>query len=275
LIEGDFDIADTATRWTRFYLFLGKDLRGVTDIFNIYELQGTANAVENAISLRVTTSATQVEIGVGQTVASSFAGNKLDLGKWYCIELKSVVQTNGTGTIDLYVDGSNVQTVTTLTNTAVLRAAIGTQDTLSTTLGHIFIDRIAFDDTQLGPDKDRYPEVQWITKSIHVAVGQTDLLNVTLLTGTSTDSVLKIYDTDTADTLNEGNIVAHLFNLTTSEPPIDLADLPVTVKRGAYVQLAGTNPRALVHIGKSQGYGSHGRVRQHGYSRGVSKIATQ
>lgn len=266
LIEGDIDIADAATRWARFYLFLGKDLRGVTDTFNIFELQGTADAVENAIGLRITTGSELVEIGVGKVAPTVWATQKLSKGRWYCIELKSVIQTGGTGTGDVYVDGTLAASVTALTNTAVLRGLLGTQNTLSTTLGHIFMDKFAFDDTRLGVQKNRYPEVVWLTKSAHVCLGYSELLNITLIPGTSTDSVLKVFDTDKAETTDESNIVAHLFNLTASEPPIDLADVPVCVRNGAYVFLSGTSPRALVHIGKSQGHFSHGRVRQHGYT---------
>lgn len=264
LIEGDIDIADTVTRFSRFYLFLGKDLRGVTDIFNIYELQGTADAVENAIGLRITTGSELVEIGIGQTAPAVFATQKLFKGQWYCVELESTIQTGGTGTATLYIDGAAVQVITTLTNTAVLRGVLGTQNTLSTTLGHLFIDKFVFDDTRLNPVKVRFPETVMLTKSAHVCVGESELLNVTLIPGSGTDSVLRIFDTDKAETGDEGNVVAHLVNLTASEPPIDLADVPVAVRNGAFVQLTGTAPRALIHVGRSQGYYSAGRVRQHG-----------
>lgn len=266
LIEGDMDIADAATGYARFYLFLGKDLSGVTDIFNIFELQGTANAVEAAIGLRITTGSERVEIGVGQTAPATFSTTHLlEKGRWYCIELATTVQTGGTGTSTLFVDGTQAHAIASITNTAVLRGVLGTQNTLSTTLGHIYVDQFVFDDTRVGALKTRYPHVLWITKSQHIAVGGTELLNVTLIPAAGTDHVLKIFDTDNADTSDEGNIVAHLYNLTANEPPIDLADVPVCVRRGAYVQLSGTaGTRALIHIGYSQGYHSAGRIRQHG-----------
>ena len=268
LIEGDIDIADTATRYSRFYLMVGRDLLATADdTFNIYEVQGTADAVENAVGLRITATTDVVEIGVGNVAPTVFAPSPLVKGRWYAIELVSNIQSGGTGTGTLFVDGVQVAQVTTLTNTAVLRGVLGTQNTLSTTTGHLFMDAFVFDDTQIGPMFDRFPETQWITKSTHVCLGNSELLNVTLLPGTGTNSVLKIYDTDVASTAGEGNIVAHLFNLTANEPPIDLADVPVCVKRGAYVELAGTAPRAIVHIGRSQGYYSAGRIRQHGAKR--------
>jgi hypothetical protein len=274
LIEGDIDIADTVTRYSRFYLFLGKDLRATADdTFNLYEVQGTANAVENAVGLRITAATQKVEIGVGKVAPTVFSANPLVRGKWYCIELVSVIQTNGTGTGTIKVDGVQAAQVTTLTNTAVLRGALGVQDTLTTTLGHIFMDQYVFDDLAIGPYVDRYPESIMVLKSQHICVGDSELLNVTLLPGSGTDSVLKIYDTDVAYTSDETALVASLYNLTASEPPIDLADVPLAVKRGAYVFLSGTAPKALVRIGRSQGYQSVGRIRQHGRHRKPHPIA--
>lgn len=263
LIEGDIDIADTVTRYSRFYFFPGLDLRATADdTWNIYEVQGTANAIENAVGLRITAASGLLEIGVGNTAPTAFY--PIQRGRWYCVELISNIQSGGTGTATLQIDGTQVAQVTTLTNTAVLRGVLGSQDTLATTTGHFYIDQFAFDDARIGPFKDRYPETILIYKSQHLALGQTDLLNVTLEQGAGTDNVLKIYDTDIADTTDEHSLVAWLYNLTASEPPIDLADVPVTVKRGVYVELSGTSPRALIHIGSSQGYYSAGRIRQHG-----------
>jgi hypothetical protein len=264
-IEGDIDIADTVTRYSRFYVFFGKDFRAtVTDIFNLYEVQGTANAVEGVVGFRITAGTNVIEIGTGQVAPTTFASNPIPKGQWVCVELVSNIRTAGTGTSDVWVDGSLAASVTTLTNTAVLRGVLGVQNQLATTLGHLFVDAFVFDDTQIGRILDRYAETVLVTKSIHVCLGASEILNVTLLPGTGTNSVLKIWDTDIAMLEDENTVVAHLFNLTASEPPIDLADVPLCVKRGAYVQLSGTAPRALVHIGKSQGHYSVGRVRQHG-----------
>ena len=90
---------------------------------------------------------------------------------------------------------------------------------------------------------------------------------MTLMQGAGVDNALQIFDTDRANIVDEGNKVARLYNLTASEPPIDLADVPVSVRRGAFVQLSGTSPQAMIHIGRSQGYRSVGRVRQHGLGR--------
>ena len=274
LTEFDIDIADTVTRYLRFMLFLGKDLRATADdTFVIYEHQGTANAVEAAVGLRITAATQAIEIGVGSTAPTVFASSQLTRGRWYCIELVTLASTTAVGTSVLWVDGTAAASIGTVTNTPVLQGVLGTQDTLSTTLGRLFIDQVVFDDTQVGCIVDRYPEVRMLTKSAHVAMGETEILNLTLIPGSGANCVVKLFDTDVANVADENNSPAILFNLTASEPPIDLADVPMTFKRGVYAQLSGTGTRALVRIGRSQGHGSVGRVRDHGFKRKNHPIA--
>lgn len=279
LIESTMAIADTTTAWTRFYLFLGKNLTATADdVFSIYELQGTANAQECVVALKITAATNAIQIGSAQTQAGiTFTSANLDRGRWLGIEVKTVVQVgSATGTSEVFVDGSSIGAVTNAAiNTAILRGVLGTQDTLSTTVGYLFMDRVAFDLLQIGRDRDRYPESVLLTKTAHVCLGESQLLNVTLLSGGAGDNTLTVYDTDRADVASDDTVVAILHNLTASEPPIDLPNSPVSVKRGAYVVLGGTNPRALIQIGRSQGYFSHGRVRQHGMNRSQWANTTQ
>lgn len=275
LLEGDLDAADTVTVWARFYLFIGNDFTATADdIFNIFEFRSAA-AVERAVSLQITAATGAINVGVGKVAGTVFSTTALERGRWHCIEAKEVVQTGGTGTGDVFLNGSLVASITTLTDIANTTGSLGTINVLSTTSGHLYFDCFIFDDTQIGPFQDRYPEVQHVTKSMHVCLGQSELLNITLLPGAGTNNILRVFDTDRADTLDEANAVADLYNLTASEPPIDLADVPLCVKRGAFVQLSGTNPRAKIHIGRSQGYTGHGRVRQLGSTRTVVQVANQ
>jgi hypothetical protein len=302
LIEGDIDVVTADSGFTRFYMFLGKDLRATADdVFSIYELQGTANAQESVIAMRIIAATGAVQLASAQTQADAVTnavwGDTLPRGRWLCIELVSAVVTGAaTGTSQIFVDGAAYNTAVTnaAVNTTVARGVLGSQDTLSTTLGHIYLDCFVFDSSttaansaRVYPNTDRYPETLFLSQSSHICLGYSDLLNVTLLPGAEAGNTLKIFDTDVANTNDDSNVVAQLFNLTISEPPIDLADVPVSVKRGAYVQLllasgaepvvGDTNkgPRALVHIGKSQGYYSHGRIRQHGTVRKPHNLATQ
>lgn len=280
LIEGDLNIADTETAWTRFYIFISKDFDATADdIFNIYEFNSAA-AVERAVSLRYTAATDVINIGIGKVAGTVWGTQNLERGRWYCVEATATIQTGGTGTGEVFLDGTSAAAITTLTDLAVTTGSLGTKNVAATTSGYLFFDQFVYDDLRIYPHSDRYPDVMQITKSQHICLGESELLNVTLINGNAATNVLKIYDTDEAIVTDDTNIVAHLHNLTALEPPIDLADVPVCVKRGAYVQLAvetadNTQPRALIHIGRSQGYRSHGRVRQHGAVRTKHRLATQ
>lgn len=240
LIEGDIDIADTVTRYSSFMLFIGGDVDATADdTWNIYEVQGTADAVENAVGFRYTAATDVLDIGVGQVAPTVFYA--INKGRWYHVELVSVIQTGGTGTATLWLDGVSVATVTTLTNTAVLRGVLGTQNTLSTTSGTLLFKDFKFDDAQVFPPNKRWPEVVRITKTAHAFVGPGYIDTATLLSATGT---MDVYDTDTANTNDAsakriqldtaGNFVSH--------------DTPTYFERGCYVVLAGTNPVGEVRL---------------------------
>jgi hypothetical protein len=268
LIRSTIAIADTASAYTRFLLFLGKDLAATADdTFSIYELQGTANAQESVIALKITAATQAIQIGVGQTQATvSLNANSLPRGRYYTIELLTTVSTTGSGVSTLFVDGTQYATVTGITNTAVLRGVLGTQDTLSTTTGHLFIDAFVFDEARIYPISIRYPETILLTKSAHVFVGSGTIRNISLLSGAGTDNVLTVFDTDEAKVLEASTTLCELKN-TANGQIVDPVTVPVDVRRGCFVQLAGTNPRAIVQIDGAQGYWSVGRIRQHGFKR--------
>ena len=241
--EGDIDIADTVTRYSAFYLCVGSDVVATADdTWNIYEVQGTASAVENAVGLRITATTDVVEIGVGNTAPTAFASETLIKNRWYHIQLVSVIQTGGTGTATLWINGVSSASVTTLTNTAVLQGVLGTQNTLSTTTGTILIDEFRFDDLQLYPDKERFPIHKTFTKSGHLFVGR-GVVDAALLVSTTAGNIMRLYDTDTADVNDaESQVVELAIGASTS------GGGPFTFKRGCYVQLTGTNPRGEVYI---------------------------
>lgn len=288
LIKATTDVvADGKIGFVQFMLFIGKDFTATADdTLAIYEAQGTANAVEGTICLKITAATGVIQIGHAQKQADIvFGGDPLQRGRWYCIELvDTIVVGTATGATQLFIDGSAFAASVTnaAVNTPVLRSVLGTQDTLATTTGHLFMDAFKFSSnaasastTRIGNPKDRYPDTVFVTKSGHLALGQTDIMNVQLLPGNDTTAVLKIYDTDNADLQSDENVVATL-NGTTASAAVDLANVPVTVKRGVYFKLTGTiQPQAFVTFGQSQGWRSHGRIRQHGYNRAAHQVATQ
>jgi hypothetical protein len=143
---------------------------------------------------------------------------------------------------------------------------LGTQDTLATTTGALYFDQFVMDDTRIYGIPIQYPEEVHMTKTGHIFVGAGRIDNVTLLSGAGTDCVAQLYDTDVNNTNHVGRLKLELRNIASGEM-VDPAGVPVDVQRGAYLVLSGTTPRAIVKIGRAQGYFSQGRIKQHGAER--------
>ena len=266
LTEGDLDIADTATAFASFYLYLAPDVAATADdVWNIYEFQQAAGTVEASLGLRITATTDVVEIGIGDGVAATnYATVPLDKNRWYHIEVGMLVSTGGAGTLTLYVDGASVVALTGLTNAAAVGSgSLGTQDTLSTTTGTLLFDQFVFDDLRVYPTVDRWPTNLLLTQSGQAFIGPGVIDNVSLLSGAGTDCILTVYDTGRGNTNDANKIVVELKNTANNEL-VDPAGMPVSVRRGAYVALSGTNPRALVSIKYGAGYGSAAVLRRAG-----------
>src|SRR3990167_3039945 len=147
--EGDINIADAATAFASFWLYLAPDvLATADDTFNIFEFQQAAGTIEAALSLRITAATDVVEIGIGDgVVADNFATAALQKNRWYHIEVGMLVSTSSVGTLTLYVDGVSVVALTSLDQAAeVGTGVLGTQDTAGTTTGTLLFDQCVFDD---------------------------------------------------------------------------------------------------------------------------------
>lgn len=267
LTEGSIDIADGSTAFIRFYLYASRDFTATADdTFNIFEFQQAGGTVEASLGMRVTAASNLLEIGIGDgTAPTSFV--TFPRGKWTCVEVGMLCSTADLGTLTLYLDGASVIALTTLDNAAAIgQGVLGTQDTLSTTTGTLLFDQFVCDDLRIYPISVRYPMSVLLTKSAHVFVGAGKVENVTLLSGAGTDCVLSIFDTDVGSTLDAANVRLELKNVMAGDP-VDPAGVPVIVQRGCFVQLSGTNPRAMINVGYAQGYWSDGRIKQHGTRR--------
>lgn len=262
LTEGDLDVATDTRRYFRFYLNLPRLAVTAADTWNIFELQYILGDVMMAIGLRAGVSGTGAtrfyDIGIGATAPSVWATPYgMQTNKWYCLELEVHPNTT-TGAATLYIDGSLAATVNDLNNTlGISQGVLGTQNTLSTTTGVVLMDEFVMDDARVYPIVDRFPETVLLTKSGHVFVGPGEIENVSLLSGAATDNVLTIYDTDRGNTNDASKIVVELKNTVSSEL-MDPAGMPAPVRRGCYVALSGTNPRALVKIRRASNYSQQG-----------------
>jgi len=257
-------IADQGTAFFRWYMWIGTEFTGTADdTLNIFELQQAGGTIEQSVSLRVTAATNLLEIGVGDgVVATSFVS--FPRGRWVNVELQAKVSTTGVGTMTLFLDEVSAIALTTLTQAAAVgQGVLGTQNTLATTTGGIYLDQFIMDDARIYGLPIRYPENVLLTKTGHVFVGTGVVENASLLSGVATDNVLQIFDTDQNNTLHAGRMKLELKNVVNSDI-VDPAGVPVQLQRGCYVVLSGTNPRAMITVGFAQGYYSQGRIKQHG-----------
>mgnify|MGYP001604789534 CR=1 FL=1 len=269
--EGDLDIADTVTRWSSFDFYISPLFAATADdIFVIYQLQSAGPVNESCIGLRITATTDVVEVGVGKLTASTFAAQPLQKGRWYHFDLRTVVQTGGTGTTDLYIDGvaAAAASVDTVTNVAVAQGKLGLDLHLSTTTGTLLFDNFRFDDTQVYPVKHRYEKVVRLTKNGHVFVGPgwIDSCYVRSASGT-----LVLHDTDVADVNHSEAVV----DISTTEGSTGFED-GAYFERGCYaVVSANTEVEIRIHTGGDfhlgkfgpKAHWSPGAVRHYGQVR--------
>ena len=277
---GGYDAGADDTIYSRFYLYLSRNLTMANaDEFAVMQHWASTSTVEAGVYVNYTT-ANGFRLGIGETSASSFL--PISLGEWHCVEVNANVDNAGAddGTLDGWLDGGPFTQVTGLDQGVFTSAVFGTigQDA-GTTQGFVLIDEIAAASQRLYPIVDRFPEQLVVTEDTHAFVGEGDILDLALMAGAATNNIAYIYDTDTGrDGVTGGdnddrNFVARVTNLTSGETvPSVFHNMPVHVKRGAYIVLEGTNPRAVVHIGRAQGYWSDGRIRDHGSRRRPHKF---
>jgi hypothetical protein len=247
VIEGDIDIADAGTSYFRWYMGLSKDFRFTADdTFNVFELQQAGGTTEMSVGVRVTNSSQVIEIGIGDGTAPTSFVPWPGKGKWVCVELLATVSTGGAGVLTLFLDGAQVATLTSLTQAAAVgRGVLGSQDTLSTTLGVIYYDQFVQDDARVYPFRERFPFAVTILKTQHVFIGPGYLDGVVLSTTTTGDETLALYDTDNA-TINDASTIIDLTSLTQSS-----SYGPLWFQRGCYAVIGGTSPKGIVYLTQS------------------------
>lgn len=245
--EGSIDIADTAEAYFRWYMALSKDFSFTADdTFNVFELQQAGGTVEVSVGFRVTNSTQLIEFGIGDGTAPTSFAQWPARGKWVCVELYANIETNGSGVVTLYLDGTQVATLTSQTHAAAVgQGVLGSQDTLATTLGTIYYDDFTMDDTRLYPYRERFPQGFQVTKSGHVFVGSGYIESAVLFTLSNSNETLSLYDTDTATTSD-------------ATPVVELSSVaqtsvggPLYFERGCYAEIGGTNPRGMVYMTRS------------------------
>ncbi len=245
------------------------------DTINIFESQDTGNVIEATFGLRVVATSGVINFGIGEVVPTSWSPLDIERGVWYIIDLDITIDSGAgnDGTIDMYItkSGSPAQEtvsatqVASLDQGAITHGVLGVQNQLATTTGTILFGGLTQDDARVFPRTRRYDDTFLLTQSGHAFIGHGQIDNVTLLSGAGTDNVLKVYDTDVANTNDPASVVIELSNTANNET-VDPAGVPANIVRGCYVELTGTNPRALLKTCKTVAF-SDATVRNYGIRR--------
>lgn len=255
LAEASVDIADVGTAYFAFNVWFSPTFTGTADdVFSLFEMQGAAAAITASFGARIVAATNVINLGIGSAasaaVPATFAAQEIQRGVWYTVELKAVIQTNGTGTLDMYVTRAGDPTqvaaqasLTAKTNIVVTDGVFGLQDHLATTTGVILMDGFIMDDARIFP-QPRYQTDQVFTQSGHAFVGPGWIAGAAILKGTS--PVMTLFDTDSADvnssqsyeiyfdTSNQTSVGGHIY-----------------FAKGCFVQLSGTNPVGQVMLARA------------------------
>ena len=264
--DDDFDLLASETLHVAFALFLADNLEMANNnVFDIFAMQSAGPVNEATLSIQFTT-ANGFRIGMGETAGTTQL-TPISKGEWHLVETIVHLDAGGgnDGTLDLRLDnGPALTQITGLDQAAIAQARLGAENVDAGTSGTILFDRLIADDGRIGPMR-RFPQTVELTKSGHLFVGPGQLENIELVSGAGTDCVLECFDTDEAETF-DGIRKARLQN-TASNEIIDPAGMPVLFDQGCFVQLSGTNPRAIAKLSNVPAYGGDGAIRTYAARR--------
>lgn len=259
---GGFDTSQGTTINIWFPVCIGADLSLTAgDTVILFALQSAGPV--NEVVFGVRNNGGVYELFAGETGATNTLAITRSNKRWYQVELTCAI-AGGTGTIDFYVDGGAVGSqITSLNQAAITQGQLGAiSGTAAGNAGTILIGGVIADDARIYP-RTRFPEdTAWVTRDHTAFVGQCCIDNVQL-TGTGTDAVLTVLDTDIYESTGIGfsrEPTAYIRNVTANDQSPG-ENTPIECKRGAYIQLTGTNPQAWVSL--RSGYGAGNVIKSH------------
>ena len=247
--DSDFDTTTGNTIHIWFTVLIGADLSiSDGDEIILFALQSSGSA--NDVVFGVDRSGSQYRLFAGETGATNTLNITRSNSRWYQIELTAVINA-GAGTLDWYVDGNLIGgQMTGITHASIIQGLVGAiSGTAANNAGTILIGGLIADDARIFP-RERFPnETFWVTRDQTAWVGPCTL-DAASVSGTSTNAVMTILDTDiftSTGTSFSREPVVYVRNITANDQSPGF-NTPVVFKKGAYVQLTGTNPQAWVSI---------------------------
>ena len=232
------DIAEDGTRFLNFHLYLGKDLAFTADddihLVHFEESEDTTTGTTLFLRMINSTDAISLALGENETINTTTL-YQIKRGRWYNIEVKMKADSQGAGTLDLYVNNSaSAISITSVTAAPILDIIFGVTDGLTTTTGTILFDEVKFDDVQVYPYRERRPKVMNIGKTQSIFVGPGHIESAAIIT-TGNNEVLRLFDTDVANIDDVGSFVTELL-----DAQFTSVSGPIEFKRGCYAVVAGT-----------------------------------
>lgn len=246
-----FDDLDNTpvTRYVRWYFYLGKDFTMADgDKFSMFEAESTLNTTTEVAAGIIRTTGNILfwynETTAAATPSTIILGTTTTaLGKWFCAELKIVLDA-AAGTIDGYIDDAVGTQIAALAQADIVDVKFGAVGPDAGTSGTLLIDDIKYDDGQIFRDKERFPgvNVHQTHTNDHPIIGPA-CFSVGI-TGTGTNAVLTLYDTDGIPTNLTPFVV--LRNATANEfiPGHDIFQ----VNHGVYAVMSGTAAQAFYSV---------------------------
>lgn len=252
--DTDFDSALGVTIHIWLSVLIGADVvLSDGDEVILFALRSVAPA--NELVFGVDRSGSDYRLFAGETGATRTLVIQRSNTRWYEVELTFLVNA-GAGTIDFFVDGGQIGAqITGLTGAAVVDGQLGAvSGTAANNAGTILIGGLIADDARVFR-RTRFPnETFWVTRDIAAWVGPCTL-DAASVSGTSTDAVMTILDTDIFSSTGESfsrEPVVYVRNVTANDQSPGF-NTPVIFEKGAYVQLTGTNPQAWISIKQPSG----------------------
>jgi len=262
-------LLEDETGYWGFALYLSKDFTypasGYTELLKV--MDGTANIA----SVLVSTQGGALRFGISHDTSFTHATTyDIPLGKWIWVELVVNVSNAGpTAYTELYVreDGGEYENLLSLTGQTTVSVPVdGTRFGMVNTVdgpdsGFILLDSYYYHDpddvneAEAVASRITWSGVSWrkvinVDVARHVFVGPGTLDNLQMIAGDAdVISQIRVYDTDRGSTGND-SLVAVL-NHTAANEVVDLANVPIKMQNGCYIEVRDTTSYSLLAGGEA------------------------
>jgi len=265
------NITEDSTAFFNYKLYLGKDLKFTADddilLVLFEEVEDTTTGATLFLRMVESTGVISLALGENETINTTTLV-EIKRGRWYDVEVKMKADTQGAGTLDLYLNKGTTSliSITSVTALPIVDVLVGVQGGLTTTTGTILFDDVRFDELQIYGDLERYRprNVRSTAAADHPIIGPGSF--AAMVTGTGDDATLTLYDSDGVPNRLEPFAKINQANASTTNETVPGHDI-FQVSHGLYITLAGTNAEAFFSIEKG-GLHSDGAIINRGLANG-------